>query len=713
MLDNRTNKKTSENRTRLLILSITISLAFLVFLIFILCILNIKFVKDYIYLGFIIILLLLAVLLFLLLRFFKAIELVDKSAYIFSKGDLNISDILTDKTKGLETLTRAFNDMKRNLLNFIESTKSNVIILSDAVDKVSESIDMSYKGNEHIASNMAIVAEKAQEQLKIVKDTIDRIQEVSERTSNITDSLANIEGFVENTVQMTEEGSGHLDKYNEQMEVISKNLNDTAAFIEALNVNLNEIDQVNNLIINITEQLKLLSLNSAIEAARAGEAGKGFVVVSQEMNKLSAATRESISQINNLLVNIMSSNSQVSNSISSCVESFGISKDIFHSVKDSFYTINKNAKILNEDMKKVYNESQRISENTKGINEKGQILHDASHEISSITQDVAAVTQEEVAGNEEITNQALSLKNMLSSIERLIRRYKTSIIPVSENSAKKLRIAFISPLDHPFWEGVRQGALYAKNELKSKNVDVEYIGFETVDSRFEGTFKDRIEAGYDGIVVPGFIGNAQKHLETARQKNVTIMAFNCDFAEGLNRLSYFGPDTRAAGNMAGEFAARAADEDGEIAILHGKLETSVNKIRTDAINETIRTKKKVKVVAQILAEIDDNIVYEKSKELMEQFPNLKVLVVVTGGISGAARAIVDMGRKGKTSIVCFDYDQTVIELIKQGLVSVAMGQDAFGQGHDPIIALYNYLVAQEVPSSISYTRTEVIDKGSV
>ena len=105
MLDNRTNKKTSENRTRLLILSITISLAFLVFLIFILCILNIKFVKDYIYLGFILILLLLAVLLFLLIRFFKAIELVDKSAYIFSKGDLNISDILTDKTKGLETLT--------------------------------------------------------------------------------------------------------------------------------------------------------------------------------------------------------------------------------------------------------------------------------------------------------------------------------------------------------------------------------------------------------------------------------------------------------------------------------------------------------------------------------------------------------------------------------------------------------------------------------
>ncbi len=713
MTEKQVSKGNNRNKTRFFICSISILVLVLIALFCVVTFLDIKMLQTSLSYGLIVVILLLLIQLIFMLRFFNAVQQIDKNAVTFSKGELNISDIMTDKTKGLETLSIAFNDMKRNLMNFIESTKSNVIILSDAVDNVTKSLDMSYKGNEHIASNMAVVAGKAQEQLKIVTDTLERIKEVSERTNNITYTLANIEGFVDNTVKVTQEGSEHLDRYNEQVEVISVNLTETATFINALNSNLNQIDQVNGLIMNITEQLTLLSLNSAIEAARAGEAGKGFVVVSQEMNKLSAATRNSITQINNLVSNILSSNAKVSDSIASCVDSYNISKDIFTSVKDSFYTINKNANILSDDMRKVSAESQLINENTNGISEKAQILHDSSQEISSVTEDVAAVTQEELAENEIINSQALSLKNLLSDIQRLLKRYKTSIVPVSKVSLKPLRIAFISPLDHPFWQGVRQGALYAKNELKSKNTIVDYIGFEVTGEDFDRTIREKFEEGYDGIVVPGFIGNADECLKSAEKNKVAVMAFNCDFKDGAKRLSYFGPDVHAAGIKAGEFAAKAADEDGEIAILHGTLATTINKIRTDAINEAIRKKRKVKVVEQLTAEIDDKILYEQTKTVLKKHPNLKVIVIVTGGIQGAAKAITDMGRKGKTTIVCFDYDDSVIELIKEGLVSTAMGQDAFGQGHDPVIALYNYLVANEVPQSITYTRTEVIDIRSV
>lgn len=709
----RNNQGKDRNNTRIIILSLAIAnLALLA----ILGIFNLfpNDVTDQIYIyGIFLLFVMVAAEFIFILRFLKAIKLVDQNANLLSQGKLNISDIIADKTKGLETLTIAFNDMKRNLLSFIESTKSNVIILSDAVDKVTKSLDMSYKGNEHIATNMNIVAEKAQEQLKIVKDTLDRIQEVSLRTNSITTSLENIEGFVENTVKITEDGTEHLDKYNIQMEVIDSNLSDTATFIGTLNSHLQEIDQVNGLIINITEQLKLLSLNSAVEAARAGEAGKGFVVVAQEMNKLSAATRDSIGQINKLLTNILSSNAKVSDSIGNIVESFGISKEIFNSVRESFYTINKNANILNEDMKKVYEESRLINENTKGINEKGLVLHDASNEISSITQDVAAVTEEELAENEEINNQALSLQNMLSSIERLLKRYKTSLVPVNQNSEKRLRIALLSPLDHPFWEGVRQGALFAKNELKAKNVDVEYYGFNVMDHHFDETFKAKIDEGYDGIIAPGFVTGIEQYVELAHTKNIPIMAFNCDFSQGSKRLSYFGPDIQAAGHMAGELIAKALDDEGEFAIIRGTLSTSINKIRRDAIIEATRKKKKLKVATEIEAEINDSTVYKSTKEALIKYPNLKGLIAVTGGVMGAAKAVEELGLVGKVKIVYFDIDDDIKELIRKGIVYATMGQDPFSQGHDPIISLYNYLVAGEKPESIMYTRTEVIDFRSV
>ncbi|NLP16855.1 MAG: substrate-binding domain-containing protein [Clostridiales bacterium] len=706
-------RKKERNYTRILIFSNAVAILVLLAILTFFNLSDIKVADTLFSVGLIVIIALAALLLIFLIRFFRAIRHIDRNAKLLAQGRLNISDIMDDKTKGLESLTIAVNDLKRNLLNFIESTKSNVIILSDAVDNITKSLDMSYKGNEHIASNMATVAEKAQQQLKIVKETLEGIEEVANRANSITTTLANIEEFVENTVKVTEEGSQHVDKYNEQMEVISTNLSDTAAFIEALNAHLKEIDQVNGLIINITEQLKLLSLNSAVEAARAGEAGRGFVVVAQEMNKLSAITRDSIGQINKLLNNILNSNAKVSDSISSCVESFDISKEIFNSVKDTFYTINKNAYILNDDMKKVYEESRLINENTKGISAQGQILHDASNEISSITQDVAAVTQEELAENEEINNQALSLQNMLSGIEKLLMRYRTSVVPVDEVSPKRLKIALFSPLDHPFWEGVRQGALYAQTELKAKNVDVEYLGYQKVDSRLNEALKERIANNYDGLILPGFLGNIDEDLIEAGRKNIALMSFNCDYNEGIDRIAYFGPNIPASGKLAGEVMAKALDNEGEIAIIRGAMNNFVNKVRTEAIYNIIKSKKKMKIATEIEAEADNDLVFMNTKEALTRFPNLKGIVILTGGIIGAARAVEQMGLVGKVKIVCFDYDDDVLKLIKKGIIYAAIGQDPFGQGHDPIISMYNYLVTGQKPDSICYTRTELIDIRSV
>src|SRR5690606_17979126 len=111
----------------------------------------------------------------------------------------------------------------------------------------------------------------------------------------------------------------------------------------------------------------------------------------------------------------------------------------------------------------------------------------------------------EVTNTEVISKNILSLKDMLFEIEKLVRRFKTSVIPVDKVSEKRLKIVFLSPLDHEFWYGVRQGAMYAKKELAEKNVDVEYYGFteKTWENTID-TFQKVLEEGADGIILPGF-----------------------------------------------------------------------------------------------------------------------------------------------------------------------------------------------------------------
>lgn len=654
-----------------------------------------------------------AVLLLMLMQFIQAIRLIDKNAVKLSQGNLNIDDIISEKTRGLEILTSSFNDMKRNLLSYIESTKGNVIILSDAVDKVTKSIDMTYKGNEQIASNIGVVAEKAQEQLTIAKQTLDGVGKVSSGADRITSTLGSIEDFVENTVKLTSDGARHLDQYSGQMQLISSNLNETSSFIKTLNANLTEINEFGNLIMNIAGQLNLLSLNSRVEAARAGEAGKGFAVVAMEMNNLSDATKESVTQINNLLTSILKSNAKVSESIQNVTSTFTTSKEVFDSMKDSFYTINNNANILNSDIKKVYEESVMISESTKVIIEQSSVLHDASNEISNITQDVAAVTQEELAENEEINEQAISLKKMLSGIENLLKRYRTSVLPASQSSSRMLRFVMLTPSNEAFWQSVRQGAMYAQTELKDKNAEVEFISFDKVDSSITDTLDRVIEEGCDGLILPGFVKEFEECAQKAVSKQIPIMTYNGDFTDTSKRLSYFGPNIQAEGALAAEILARSIEEEGKVVIFRGNTNSSINGLRRDAAAAKLARYPDIKIASQIDDIEDNSQVYKKLKEVLYYSPDVSGVLVIGGGAQGAAKAIEELDSIGKIKLFSFDYSEEIISLIRKGIVHMVFKQDYFGQGHDPIIYLYNYLVAKETPEKVTYTRTEVIDKYSV
>ncbi|HOA96215.1 MAG TPA: methyl-accepting chemotaxis protein, partial [Acetivibrio saccincola] len=167
--------------------------------------------------------------------------MINSHAKQIAKGNLRIDDMLEQETFGLGILTDVFNDMKSSMLRFIALTKVNIISISDAIENVSKSMNSSYLGNEEIAASMEDVAEKAKEQAGLMGNAMSKINEVKTRIEIITQSVEQIEKFVEESVQATSTGVRNLDEYYNQVNVISDNLNNTSEYIKKLNDDINKI----------------------------------------------------------------------------------------------------------------------------------------------------------------------------------------------------------------------------------------------------------------------------------------------------------------------------------------------------------------------------------------------------------------------------------------------------------------------------------------
>ena len=120
----------------------------------------------------------------------------------------------------------------------------------------------------------------------------------------------------------------------------------------------------------------------------------------------------------------------------------------------------------------------------------------------------------------------------------------------------------------------------------------------------------------------------------------------------------------------------------------------------------------IKVAETVQIEDNEQDTYNKTVEALKRNPDVTGMYITTGTPLAAARAIEDSGRK--VSLVVFDHSEEIFKFIKKGIIAAAIGQDPFGQGHDPIVWMYNSIMkGVKTPSEIMKCRVNVVDGGNV
>lgn len=641
----------------------------------------------------------------------RGIRIMLQNASEIANKNVEVDDIQIRGSKNSKALAESINLLKKNMLAFIESTKGNVIVLSDAIDLLSQATKANEAGSEQTNESICVVAQKAAEQLELVKNNLDLIEENDRQLEIIDSSMQTTKRTLNESTESCSDGMTRLEHYETDMNRIAGSLKQSRDILSEFNEKIDEVNTLGDLVVSVSEDMSLLALNASIEAARAGENGKGFAVVAQQMAVMSEKTKENMDAITDILKKVIDSSKQVNDIILACNDTFEASSEVFQGVSTSFRRINTQSQKINSMMSDMIAKHSVIADNSNASREKAENVFSASGVISNNTQEIVSISQETSAQSAQMTENVASLEQMLVSLRKLVKQFKTGVVPVEKNPSRTLKIAFFSKLDNYFWYAIRRGVLYAKKELAQNNVEIIYYPYEDdiQESQFPVDVKKCINEKVDAIIYPGFINKADRELAQAVSAGVRIFTYNCDCPKYIKRISCYEPDQREAGEMAAKAVAKTLNRKGNVAIVLGDRQASVNADRYDSFVNYVRTNyKELRIVDTIEVTYNAEKTYQQVVELIRKNPELQAIYSTTGMQIQLAKAIEDTGNTGKIRAVVFDQNDEIFQYIRKGVIAAAIDHDPFSQGHDPIIYMYNHLVA-----GVSLPETRIKCKASV
>ena len=313
----------------------------------------------------------------------------------------NISNEISGSSQIAETdkLITASRILKEKLNDIVSGVNEHVLNLQQDTASLKERADFCNDGTKQIS--------QAMEELSVTAVTLaENVQDVNAKSLEMGNAITDIDG----DVQVLSDNSNHMDKANEDaaksIETVLDSSNRSSAIVEKItnqieetNQAISSINEAVDLIMDITGQTSLLSLNASIEAARAGQAGRGFAVVADEIKKLSEQSAQGADTIKQVADNIFEKSNESVALVNEVRELIGKEQEDISVTKESFEILSKT---INDNLVAV----SRISEKTKQLDTIKQAIIGNINDLSAISEENAASNQE-VSAN--ITNIAESI----------------------------------------------------------------------------------------------------------------------------------------------------------------------------------------------------------------------------------------------------------------------------------------------------------------
>jgi ribose transport system substrate-binding protein len=275
----------------------------------------------------------------------------------------------------------------------------------------------------------------------------------------------------------------------------------------------------------------------------------------------------------------------------------------------------------------------------------------------------------------------------------------------------RLRFAVIpKSLDIPVFNYAKIGAERKAKELG--NVDILWNAPATADQlKQKEILESAITQKVDGIAISCTNGDfLTETINKAVDAGIPVVTWDSD-APKSKRAAFYGVDDLASGRIMGEEAVRLLNGKGTVAIITSMGATNLQR-RLDGMKEALAKAPDIKIVETFDIHEDSVRTVELIAAGTKRYPDLSAWLS-TGGWPVFTRNATAPVDPAKTKFISFDTIQPALDLLREGKVTVLLGQKYFGWGSEPVQILYDMKHGKNPTSPVIDSGVDVVTKQNV
>jgi methyl-accepting chemotaxis protein len=281
--------------------------------------------------------------------------------------------------------------------------------INHIVENLNEGAEQLSSASSEISSASQMLAEGASEQAASIQESSSSLEEISSRTKKNADNATQADRLMKESNEVVLKANRSMGELSSAIEEISKTGEETAKIIKTID--------------EIAFQTNLLALNAAVEAARAGEVGAGFAVVAGEVRNLAMRAAEAARNTSHL--------------IDGTVKRIRQGSDLVVKTNEAFSEVAKGTHKVGELVSEIAISSREQAQGLEQVNK-------AVDEMDKIAQRNAANAEESASTSEELSAQAVQMKDIVLAMVKLVgenekRGVREELAPSPQNRPHQLK----------------------------------------------------------------------------------------------------------------------------------------------------------------------------------------------------------------------------------------------------------------------------------